>query len=275
MADKMNKHPVIENNEDEVVPKRPRPAEIYDAILDEGEEELQREKSALWWSGLAAGLSMGFSVVASAAMLVAFGNQPWAWPLVSLGYSAGFIIVILARQQLFTENTITALLPVLADRSWASSYHMLRLWGIVLAANLLGAAIFGWLTTEPAMFSADMRGAFADLSHHVFENSATEMFVKGIAAGWLIAALVWVLPAVETGKFWIIMFFTSLIALGDFTHIIAGSVEGFHLLFIGDITVSVLLLKFMLPTLLGNIFGGSAIFTLASHAQVHGEVSES
>ncbi len=34
-------------------------------------------------------------------------------PLVdSLGYSLGFLFVILGRQQLFTENTLTAILPL-------------------------------------------------------------------------------------------------------------------------------------------------------------------
>ncbi len=257
---------------EDVVPKRPRPAEIYDSILDEGEEELEREVSALWWSGLAAGLSMGFSIVASAAIAAAFGGYSWSHPLISIGYSAGFIIVILARQQLFTENTITALLPVLARRSWATMYDLFRLWGVVLVANLVGAMIFGWLTTEPTLFDDHLRAEIMTLSHHLFENSASEMFVKGIAAGWLIAALVWVLPSVKAGKFWVIMFFTSLIALGEFTHIIAGSIESFHLLFMGEIGVNKLLFQFMLPTLIGNIVGGSAIFSLASYAQVRREV---
>jgi formate/nitrite transporter FocA (FNT family) len=257
---------------EEIVPKRPRPAEIYDSILNEGEEELERSVPALWWSGLAAGLSMGFSVVASAALAAAFSGQSWTHPIISVGYSVGFVIVIMARQQLFTENTITALLPVLAKRSWVNINHMLRLWGVVLAANLLGAMIFAWLTTMPALFGDHLRAEFLVLGQHLFHNSAIEMFTKGIAAGWLIAALVWVLPSVKVGKMWVIIFFTSLIALGEFTHIIAGSIESFHMLFVGEIGWNQLLMQFMFPTLIGNIVGGSAIFSLASYAQVRREV---
>lgn len=240
--------------------------------MHEGEEELSRGFSALWWSGLAAGLSIGFSVVASAALAKAFGHGAEMHPLVAIGYSAGFIIVILARQQLFTENTITALLPVITGRSWVGVRHMLRLWSIVFCANIVGAIIFAYATTQSIIFTPDLQDHIQKISLHVFENNAAEMFGKGIPSGWLIAALVWVLPTVKAGKFWVILFFTWLIALGGFTHIIAGSVEAFHLLFRGDIDAGTLVFGFMLPTLAGNIIGGSAIFSLISYAQVRKEI---
>jgi formate-nitrite transporter family protein len=37
---------------------------VHEAVRQEGEEELRRPSSALAWSGLAAGLSMGASLVA-------------------------------------------------------------------------------------------------------------------------------------------------------------------------------------------------------------------
>jgi formate/nitrite transporter FocA (FNT family) len=280
------KGPFMHNHEepeqDEMSPKsdveqgaiapRVRPADVYDAILEEGEEELERGFGALWWSGIAAGLSMGFSVVASAALAAALGHDAWVHPIVSIGYTAGFIIVILARQQLFTENTITALLPVITNHSWATMVHMLRLWGIVFVANIVGAFIFAWATQLNALFTPELRAEFLVLGEHLFANSPMQMFVKGIAAGWLIAALVWVLPSLKGGKFLVIMFFTWLIALGGFTHIIAGSIESFHMLFVGAISPGQLAFDFMIPTLLGNIMGGSAIFSLISYAQVRREV---
>jgi len=268
----VTKNNSVVNHDDLGLVKPPRPAEVYDAVLEEGEIELSRGVPALWWSGVAAGLSMGFSVVATAALAVAFGEFGWSHPVVSIGYAAGFLIVILARQQLFTENTITALLPVLANYSWANTHHLLRLWGIVFLANIVGGLIFAWLTTQPTFFSDEIRVEILNLGHHLFENSATQMFMKGIAAGWLIATLVWVLPSANTGRFMIILFFTWLIALGEFTHIIAGSIEAFHMMFMGVIAGDQLLLQFMIPTLLGNIIGGSAIFSLISYAQVRNEV---
>ncbi|NVJ97889.1 MAG: formate/nitrite transporter family protein [Alphaproteobacteria bacterium] len=256
----------------EGIDKPARPAEVYDAVMREGEEELGRSFSALWWSGIAAGLSIGFSVVATAAIGTALGFEASSKPIISLGYAAGFLIVILARQQLFTENTITALLPVITSRSWAGVRHMLRLWSIVLLANLIGGALFALATVSSVFLSPDIAEGVTHVSEHMMAFSVSQMFFKGIAAGWLIAALVWVLPTVRAGKFWPILFFTWLIALGEFTHVVAGSVEAFHLVFLGHIGLAEMVFGFFLPTLAGNIVGGSAIFALVSYAQVRSEV---
>src|SRR5215210_2529554 len=114
---------------------------VYKAILQEGEEELERPSSALFWSGLAAGLSMGFSFIAEAILHAYLPKAEWT-PLVSkFGYTVGFLIVILGRQQLFTENTLTPVLPLLKNKDGKTLVNMLRLWGVVLAANLLGVLI--------------------------------------------------------------------------------------------------------------------------------------
>jgi formate/nitrite transporter FocA (FNT family) len=95
-----------------------------------------------------------------------------------------------------------------------------------------------------------------------------QMFTKGILAGWLIATLVWLLPSVEKTKIAIIVIVTYLIAIGGFTHIIVGTIESLYLVFAGDLSFAGYALHFALPTLAGNIVGGSFIFALISHAQV-------
>src|SRR5271154_814867 len=81
---------------------------VQETIRKDGDEELRRPNSALAWSGLAAGLSMGFSFLAQAL----FSSQipetvPWRPLIINLGYPLGFLITIIGRQQLFTENTLT------------------------------------------------------------------------------------------------------------------------------------------------------------------------
>src|SRR4029079_14510293 len=112
---------------------------VYKAISKEGEEELERSSSALFWSGLAAGLSMGFSMIAEGLLTSFLPDEHWRPLVAKFGYSAGFLIVILGRQQLFTENTLTPVLPFLQRKPKASATNVLRLWAIVLAANLIGA----------------------------------------------------------------------------------------------------------------------------------------
>src|SRR3954465_13897219 len=89
---------------------------VYKAILKEGESELERSSSALFWSGLAAGLSMGFSLVAEGLLRAHLPAEEWRPLGAKFGYSIGFLIVILGRQQLFTENTLTPVLPLLQKK---------------------------------------------------------------------------------------------------------------------------------------------------------------
>lgn len=254
---------------------RLKPAVIHEIVREEGEEELLRSNKALWWSGLAAGLSMGFSMVAKGLLGHYLPAEPWAHPIVSVGYTAGFIIVILARQQLFTENTITALLPVIKGHRGARWDSMLRLWGIVLAANTVGALLFAIMVQSGALYYGIPTQVFIDTGLEVLTYPVDVMFVKGIAGGWLIAALVWVLPASEGAKFWVIFFFTWLIGLGSYTHIVAGMVEVFMPWLAGQADLGAVVGRFMLPTLAGNVVGGSAIFALISYAQVREEVEDS
>jgi formate/nitrite transporter FocA (FNT family) len=110
-----------------------------------GEEEMLRPATSLWWSGVAAGLSISFSLLAQAILRTHLPDAPWEPLVTSFGYCVGFIMAVLSRQQLFTESTITAVLPVAAEFTWKNVGRMTRLWAIVLAANLAGtlfAALF-------------------------------------------------------------------------------------------------------------------------------------
>jgi formate-nitrite transporter family protein len=105
-------------------------------------------------------------------------------------------------------------------------------------------------------------------------NSAEEMFVKGIVSGWLIAALVWMLPSAEGTEIFVITLITYLIALGGFTHVVAGSAEALYLWLAGHASFTRVALVFFLPTLVGNVAGGTLMFAVLSYAQVRGEIDE-
>src|SRR3954464_12154997 len=137
----------------------PTGAVVYAAIRKEGDDELQRATAALAWSGLAAGLSMGFSFAAEAMLRAALPDAPWRPLITKLGYSIGFLIVVLGRQQLFTENTLTVVLPVLRRPDSLMMRNVARLWAIVLAANLIGALLFAWASARTDIFSHETRAA--------------------------------------------------------------------------------------------------------------------
>lgn len=254
---------------------RLRAAIIYEIIRGEGEAELTRSFHALFWSGIAAGLSIGFSFLTEAWIASKLPEASWTPLIDNLGYSVGFLIVILGHQQLFTENTLTAVLPVIARRKLHWLFVMLRLWLIVLIANVIGCLLFALFLSKSGAFSAEVHTALTHVAEHLMANTTTEMFVKGIVAGWLIAALVWILPSVEGAEFSIILLITYLIALGDLTHVVAGSAEALFLVIEGKISLEAASLDFFLPTLAGNIVGGTVLFSVLSYVQVREEIDDS
>ncbi|MCX7512220.1 formate/nitrite transporter family protein [Frateuria hangzhouensis] len=252
----------------------PRVAVLHETIRLEGEEELSRGILALSLSALAAGLSMGFSMLARGLLHRHLEGIPGAFLIESLGYPFGFLVVILARQQLFTENTLTAVLPLMTHPNLRKLGSLLRLWSVVFAGNLVGTALFAYGILHMRLFDEPTRLALLGIGHEVMANTPLQMFTKGIAAGWLIATMVWLMPAAEHAKITVIVLTTYLIALGGFTHIIVGSVETLYLVFAGSLPFSVFVMHFGLPTLAGNIVGGSCIFALISHAQVRGDEAD-
>jgi formate/nitrite transporter FocA (FNT family) len=254
--------------------KRLRAVVVYEIIRTEGEGELSRHFSALWWSGLAAGISIGFSFLTEAMLAAYLPDVSWKPIVAKLGYAVGFLIVILGRQQLFTENTLTAVLPVITRRKLDWLIGMLRLWGIVLAANLTGCLIFAIAISSPNMVSPEVAKELSATLGAVMQNTPWQMFIKGIGAGWIIAALVWMLPSSEGSEFVLIGLMTYLIALCGFTHVIAGSAEALYGVLTGQISLAHAVFGFFLPTLSGNVFGGTVLFAVLSYAQVRSEMAE-
>jgi formate/nitrite transporter FocA (FNT family) len=248
------------------------PAVVYEAISQEGHEELARATSALIWSGIAAGLSMGFSFLTEALLnhhLPALPGQPL---VTKLGYCVGFLIIVLGRQQLFTENTLTAVLPLLIDKSLSRLLQVARLWITVLGANLMGALVFALLLQIMVALGAEWGGELREIGAKGYAHGFGWMLLSGIFAGWLIALMVWLLPGAETARVTIIIIITYVIGLGGFAHIIAGSIAAIYMVMSGDATVADFLTRFFIPALLGNIIGGVTFVAIINHAQVQPEV---
>jgi len=246
-------------------------AAVHETIRADGEKELTRTASALFWSALAAGLSMSFSMLAKGLLAAHLPDSDIAYLVASLGYTVGFLVVILARQQLFTENTVTAVLPLMSQPGLTKLLCLLRLWSVVLVGNLLGTAISAYAIAAMPLFDGETHRIFLGLGQHVLENGLDEMFAKGVVAGWMIATMVWLIPAAGAAKIWVILIVTYLVAIGGFTHIIAGSTEVMYLVFAGKASLGEYLFTFILPVLAGNVVGGTFIFALISHAQIRSD----
>ena len=243
---------------------------VYETIRREGEEELHRPAAALAWSAFAAGLSMGFSFVAQGVLMAHLPDQPWRPLIAGIGYCVGFLIVILGRQQLFTENTLTVVLPLLLRKDLSTLLRMLRLWGVVLGANLIGTFLFALGVGRIGIFDARTQQFLTEIgSTHIGIGFGT-VFGRSIFAGWLIALMVWLLPGAESARVSIIIIVTYLVGISGFDHIIAGSTATFFLLVRGLISWATYFVQFFLPTLMGNVIGGLSLVAALGHAQVVG-----
>lgn len=241
---------------------------IHEAIRRQGEEELSRCSSGLAWSGLAAGLSMGFSLISEGLLHTALPDAPWR-PLISkLGYSVGFLIVIIGRQQLFTENTLTPIIPLLTRRDSKTFWNVMRLWTVVFAANMVGTLAIAWVLGHSGVYEPAVHESFKTLSLEATSHGFGLSLLKGIFAGWLIALMVWMIGGLKEVNISLIVITTYLIGIGGMTHIIAGSVEAFYLTTTGAVGWWQEISRFMIPTLIGNVLGGVSLVAVVNHAQV-------
>lgn len=243
---------------------------VYEAIRREGEVELRRPAAALAWSALAAGLSMGFSFLAEALLLAHLGDARWVPLITKTGYSVGFLIVVLGRQQLFTENTLTVVLPVLLHKDLGVVLRVGRLWGVVLLANLIGTFLFAFGIGHAAIFDEHVTTALRTIGDGELPAAFWTVLLRAIFAGWLIALMVWLLPGAESARVAIIIILTYLIGLGGFNHIVAGSTTMFYLVVTHALSWHSYIFHFFIPTLLGNIVGGVSLVAALGHAQVVG-----
>lgn len=243
--------------------------EIHDNVSEAAEEELERPTSELIWSALASGLLLGFSFLA-----VAFATSlvPPAYHTLAtaIAYPLGFVFVVHARHQLFTENTLEPVIPLLEKRDGGTLGRLLRLWAIVLPLNLVGALIFAEVLAHTQVVEPKLLTPLLDAARVSTEGSAQLIFYKAIWAGWLIALMAWLMSATHdtTAQIILIWLTTAPIAAFGFRHSIAGAIEAFYRASVGDAPWSQMIFTFEIPAILGNIIGGVVLVALVNHGQV-------
>ena len=240
----------------------------HEVIRREGEKELERAMSGIAWSGLAAGLSMGFSFVAEAVLRSHLPETSWRPLVVKMGYPVGFLIVSLASQELYTENTLRPIVPLMAKRTGKLLRRVSLLWLVVLLTNLLGSFLFAWVIAKTNTFRPEVREAFTAIGREALEGSFWTTMIRAVFAGWLIALMVWMIPAAEAAHVVVIFVMTWIVGVAGLSHIIAGSTEVMYLAITGVVGFGTYLGDFMLPTLIGNTLGGVTLATAINHAQV-------
>jgi len=259
--------PVILKRSDE---SRRHPDDTLEHTIQEGLEQLNRQTLSLFISAIAAGLILGFSVMA-VGIVQSYFSDPEALLLerflTALVYPLGFVVCVMSGAELFTEHTATAVYPVLDRRS--SVPRLLRLWGLVLGGNLVGAYCSAVLLISVDEVVHASKGYMA-IGIHLLEYGNATLFASALLAGWLMAQGAWLVMATPPALTQVVCIYlvTFLIGLGPLHHAIAGSVEMFVAWMISDEITLAESLRFIGMAVFGNLFGGSCFVALLNYAHV-------
>jgi formate-nitrite transporter family protein len=251
---------------------RPSAQDIYEQVANNARQELGRSSISLAISGLAGGIFMGLSALGNAiaiALLTPAGSAPNNTTLfvAKMFYPLGFIVVILGRSQLFTENTLYPVALVLAEKK--HFWKTLRLWATVLPANVLGALAFAALAALTSALRPDMLLALTQLGLDAAHNPPSTIFWSAVMGGWIIATVAWLVSGSHsiTGSVMIIWMLAFVVGLGNFAHSIATSGEILAAVLVGKATWSSYGI-WLLLAVAGNICGGVGMVTLLEYGQV-------
>lgn len=259
--------PVIIKRNDESIR---HPYDTLVKAIHEGAKQHERSKSSLFLSAMAAGLILGF-----AAMSVAIVSQlvpPTVNPMLerlamAFVYPLGFIVCIMSGTQLFTEQTATAVFPVLDKKKTIAS--LMILWVVVLGGNLFGTLCSSFLISLAENVIHAKEG-FVEVAQHITSYTPIEIFISAILAGWLMAQGGWLILATPPGTSQLVCIYivTFIIGLGGLHHSIAGSAEVFSGMFYSDSISFLSCLKFLSSSVLGNLIGGSFFVATLNYGHI-------
>ncbi|HUZ04702.1 MAG TPA: formate/nitrite transporter family protein [Acidobacteriaceae bacterium] len=247
--------------------ERPTADDIYEQVARNARRELKRGNLALALSGLVGGITMGLTPLATSITRAQLGTSAAALFTTHFLYPVGFIAVILGRAQLFTENTLYPVALVLAERRHV--WNTLRLWSVVLPANVTGAFLFALLAVRTGALKPEYVSALTQLGVEAAKGSPGHIFWSGVIGGWIIAMVAWLVSGSHsiTGSVLLIWLLAFVVGLGGFAHCIASSGEILGAVLQGQVTFSHYF-YWLLHAVLGNITGGILMVTFLEYGQV-------
>ena len=232
---------------------------LVEQFID-AKETFNRSLGSLFTSAFTAGLEIGISffvILAAFALLSEVLLAQHAMVLSSLLYPLGFIIVVIGQSLLFTEQTSLLSLPVLNKIEPLSK--LLRLWGIVIAGNIVGGCLFAALMIglglNMKLFTVADIDAYAE---HVLGFEWWVIFGSAILAGWMMGIAAWLVTSARDtiSRIVLVTLITGSIGFLGLHHSIVGNIEVFAALMYGTYVDIPSYLMFLVVVLVGNTIGG-------------------
>lgn len=241
-------------------------SEIMSRIIHEGEEIFKLRSKAVILSSIIAGLEIGISYFLVCTLYFVLSGkiaENNTYKLFSVVYPVGFVLVIIGKSALFTEQTSVLALPVLNGQR--RIFELIRVWGLVILGNIIGGMLFtsfiGLLAPALGLFTHE---TMATVGNHVVHHESWVVLLSATVAGWLMGLLNWLLNSTMNSLTRIVLIFmiTGVIGFGGFHHSIVGNIEVFGAYLFGN-TVSLFdYLWFLLLALSGNSIGGAIVVGL-------------
>lgn len=253
-----------------------QPQDKYHEAEGEGAERLNRSRLDLAVTASIAGAEVLFGAI-TAATVTGFlrplmGRDP-ASIIGALVFPLGFVLVLIGRSELFTENffiPITRVLQLDGERGPAIR-RLGRLWSLSLIFNLLGALVGALLLSRGGVLPEATLEELRHLAEMKTSRAFAPSFWSAIQAGALMTLLTWLLLSVrEFGARIAIIFVVGfVIELHHFNHVIVSAGQTFIAMLSGsEITVHDWLLHNFVPAVLGNTVGGVGLVTGLRSLQV-------
>jgi formate/nitrite transporter FocA (FNT family) len=252
--------------------------DILSRVIHEGEELFKNKNKAMTLSAVIAGLEIGFSYFLIGTLhhlLEGKIGENAIFKLFSIVYPVGFILVILGKSALFTEQTSVLTLPVLNGQR--KIWELLRIWGLVIFGNVIGGILFtlliGAIAPNLHLFTHE---TMVKIGTHVLDYDGWVIFVSAIVAGWLMGLLNWILNSTTNSlaRIFLIILITGVIGFGGFHHSIVGNIEVFGAYLYSDAISIFDYLSFLLLALLGNGIGGAIVVGLFKYRIFESNYSE-
>ncbi len=247
-------------SEDLVAPKgsrdEPELEETYERLVTEGHDRLARPLLPLVSTGLLGGVDVGVGVLIYLAVEAKTDNPL----LASLAFTTGFVALLLAKSELFTENFLVPVVAVVAKAGTLP--QLIRLWGVSLAANLVGGyAMAGMIVVAlPEVHEVAVRTG----SHYAHLGVSWRSFFLAVLAGAVITLLTRMQHATESlGVRLVPAVLMSFVLVGaELFHSVLDSILMFAGLLTGDADYGYLdWLGALGWSAFGNLVGGIVLVT--------------
>jgi formate/nitrite transporter FocA (FNT family) len=241
--------------------------EIFESAVQHAKEEIGRPWTALAFSGIAGGLTMGLTGLSTGLVSSLLGPGSVTTLIAAIVYPIGFLAVVIGRAQLFTENTLYPVVLVLTEKKYFSD--TLKLWAVVYFGNWVGSAMFAVLAVKTDALQLGTRETLIQLGAKAVDHPFAAVFWSGVVAGWLLALVAWLVTGSHwtTGQAVMTWTMTFVLGLGHFAHCVANSGEILSAVFAGNIAPSDYF-NWLAAATIGNICGGVFMVSLLNYGQV-------